>query len=75
MAFINIGEKINHLSHEILANNKSVPWRAIADFRNAVAHGYDTLKIDSVWNTIIDELPNFSKQIQTIIDNAKNYSS
>lgn len=32
-------------------------WKRIIDFRNLLAHGYDAIDQDIVWQVIIDNLP------------------
>ena len=67
MTLINIGEKIKLLSNDIKQENHHVPWKAISRLRDVTAHGYDTLRMDFIWETISETLPRLRIQINDII--------
>jgi len=48
---------LRHISHALKARYPEIPWRQIADFRNALAHGYADILLDRVWRTIAADLP------------------
>jgi len=39
-------------------------WRGAISFRNIIAHGYDHIDDDLVWNIIEDDLPELIKSIE-----------
>lgn len=45
-----IGEAASRLSLEFRQNHPEVPWRDIIGTRNRIIHGYDTVKIDIIWD-------------------------
>jgi uncharacterized protein with HEPN domain len=45
-----------------------VEWRAIIGTRNVVAHGYDRVKLDIVWNVIENDLPQLRRQLAAFVD-------
>ena len=45
-----------------------VPWRAIVDFRNLLAHGYEYVLLDRVWQVIVADLPPLEAQLRAILD-------
>jgi uncharacterized protein with HEPN domain len=72
LTLINIGELVKLLTEEIKHQNSAIPWRAIAGLRDVTAHGYYTLRMEDVWETITKEIPLFLTQIEEIL---KQYDS
>lgn len=55
---LQIGELVGGLSEGFrLSTGKKVPWREIKAMRNIVAHGYDSIRLDIVWETILRNIP------------------
>ena len=48
-----IGELANGLSVEFLKEHNKIPWKQIIGMRNRIVHGYDTINLEIVWNTVI----------------------
>ncbi|MCL2019822.1 MAG: DUF86 domain-containing protein [Oscillospiraceae bacterium] len=67
MTLINIGEMVKLLSAEIKQNNPSIPWRSISGLRDVTAHGYQTLRMEDIWETIATETPLLKKRIKEIL--------
>lgn len=61
-----IGEAVSKLSDEIKNSNIDIPWRKISGLRNRLIHGYVSVDLDIVWNTVEDILPSFAKDIGNI---------
>ncbi|MDR0979975.1 MAG: DUF86 domain-containing protein [Candidatus Nomurabacteria bacterium] len=66
MALLNIGELANNLNYDFYLAHPNVPWRKIIDMRNAAAHGYFSLKLPLIWNTLQNDLPKLQTEIQQI---------
>lgn len=65
-----LGEAATKLmaSHaDFLARSPQVPWRAIRDMRNQVAHGYFTIDVDVVWRTVQHALPDLLSELPAIV--------
>ncbi len=63
---LNIGELAKHFDDEFINQYNEVPWDKIKGMRDRVAHGYDTIDLDRVWNTVlydINPLLNYCKKI------------
>lgn len=52
-----IGEAANRVPNDIRKMYPKIPWRAVIDFRNAMAHGYDRMMYDKVWESIHISIP------------------
>lgn len=65
-----IGEtlnRINKINIGMLANVDN--WREIIGFRNVIAHGYDVVEDEIVWDSIKRNIPELLKQLNKIIEN------
>lgn len=63
-----IGEAVNQLSDEFIAQHPEVPWRAIAAMRHAIVHGYFRVDMDEVWNVVQNDIPKLKTAVQVILD-------
>ena len=68
MTLINIGELVKLLSDEIKLQHQKIPWRSIAGLRDVTAHGYFTLRMEDVWETVTKDTPLFLTQIGEILN-------
>ncbi len=67
MTVINIGELVKSLTDEIRQKETSVPWRAIAGFRDIAAHKYQTLHMEDVYRTVTLEFPELKEKISKML--------
>ena len=68
MTLINIGELVKLLSDAFKMNNSAIPWRSIAGLRDVAAHGYQTLRMEDIWETVLSDIPLLKEQIKGIIE-------
>ena len=52
-----IGEAIKKLPPDLTAQAPEVPWRAIAGFRDILAHAYLDTDNSIIWNSATEHLP------------------
>ncbi len=67
MTLINIGELVKSLTEEFKNSHNHIHWRAIAGMRDIAAHKYQTLRMEDVWFTINNDIPELKKELQKII--------
>ena len=67
MTLINIGELVKNVTDDLRERHKEIPWRAIAGMRDITAHKYQTLRMDDVYNTCVEDIPTFEAQIKALI--------
>ena len=63
-----VGEAVRNLSSELKARETMVPWRDIAGTRDKLIHGYFSVKLDVVWNVVVQELPSLKQHVRRIRD-------
>ena len=68
MCVIQIGELTGGLSSEVKALDPSVPWRIVKDTRNFYVHAYGSIDIESVWNTLLDDIPALQTSCELILN-------
>lgn len=65
-----IGEACNNVvkNHPGFASQHSaVPWNIAYEMRNALSHGYFSVDLGVLWQTIQDDLPQMKKQISALV--------
>lgn len=62
-----IGEAIIHVEGSIL-DKYEYPWYKIRAFRNLISHEYFNIKMEAVWEIIINDLPELKSIIDIIIN-------
>jgi len=67
MTLINIGELIHILSAEFKKQNKDIPYEQIKATRNIVAHGYQSLNFNVIYNTVKISLPELKSKIELLL--------
>ena len=67
MTVINIGELVKNLSDLCRKEYPSIPWKAIAGFRDIAAHKYQTLRMEDVYETVSVDFPALSEKIEDIL--------
>lgn len=61
-----IGEAANNLPKKITKQSPNVPWAQMISMRNKVIHAYFGIDPDIVWQTVTEDLPSLSKEINKI---------
>lgn len=51
MPILQIGELSNHLSEEFKLQYRQIPWNAMRGIRNLMAHQYQSVDFDVIWDT------------------------
>jgi len=62
-----IGEAAKRVSSDLRSQCPNVRWREMANMRNRVIHGYDTVDQKIVWLTIQQDLPFLCEQMEAIL--------
>ena len=67
MTLINIGEMVKLLSEQAKQMDISIPWRQIAGLRDVTAHGYQTLRMEDIWETVTTDVPMLRERIGRLL--------
>jgi uncharacterized protein with HEPN domain len=62
-----IGEAATRVPEDFRRRYPEVPWRDVADLRNRLIHGYDTVDFDRLWTIIEQDLPPLIEQLEVIV--------
>lgn len=66
--FEKLYEDIVRLSPLVLLDNPQLPIDDLRSIRNRVAHDYESVVIDILIDTIIDDFPHFKEQLQEALN-------
>lgn len=69
-----VGEAASRVSPETRAMLPGISWRGAISIRNRVIHGYDTVKVETLYNTIVEDFPPLIRQLEAVL-NSKDESS
>jgi uncharacterized protein with HEPN domain len=64
-----IGEASSSLSEYTINKNQQIEWQKIKDMRNVLVHAYSKINLETLWDTIINDLPRLKDQIRHIKKN------
>lgn len=62
-----IGEAASRLPHSLTSRYAEVAWTKLICMRKVLIHGYDTIDISVIWNTVREDLPSLREQIVRIL--------
>lgn len=62
-----IGEEAGRLSQDVRSQHSEVPWRAVIDQRNFLAHAYDRVDFDLLWRNVTQRVPELRQQVLNIL--------
>ena len=63
-----VGEAAGRIPENFRAEHPKVPWRDIADLRNRLIHGYDSVNFDVLWQIVRKDLPPLIENLKHILE-------
>ncbi len=57
---------MKNLTDELREGHKEIPWRSIAGLRDVTAHKYQTLRMEDVYSTCVEDIPVFEEQLKAL---------
>jgi uncharacterized protein with HEPN domain len=65
-----VGEASANVSSAAQAKYSKVPWPQVIGMRNRLIHGYDSVDLDILWDTIEVDLPPLIEELENILGEA-----
>ena len=62
-----IGEAAGRVSREFQRDHPDIPWADMIGMRHRLVHGYDEVRWDRVWDTVVHDLPKLKIAIMPLI--------
>lgn len=62
-----LGEAARRISEDFRQANSAIDWRNIVNLRNIIAHRYDRVQPDTLWNIIETVLPDLLVQLESLL--------
>jgi uncharacterized protein with HEPN domain len=62
-----IGEAAGKVSKSFCAAHPEIPWQDITGMRHRLIHDYNDVQLDTVWNVVIEKLPNLIQILRPLI--------
>jgi uncharacterized protein with HEPN domain len=63
-----MGEASRKIPEEIRLRYPQVPWRKMTGMRDKLIHEYHGVDIETVWQTLGEDIPPLKEKIQEVID-------
>jgi uncharacterized protein with HEPN domain len=63
-----VGEAANRVPRDVQARFPEIPWVAIIGLRNILAHGYETISPERLWQTATVSVPEMLKHLDEAIE-------
>jgi len=61
-----IGEATKNISVDIRKHSKDIPWKKLTGMRDKLIHGYFTVDLKEVWNTVKNDIILLKRGIEKI---------
>ena len=71
LCLLQIGELVSILSDEFKEENGDMQWREIKALRNIVAHRYEQVNYDIIWDVCHDDVPEMVDFCNKMLERAK----
>jgi uncharacterized protein with HEPN domain len=67
-----IGEAVARLPDDFIDSHPEIPWRAMRATRNLVAHRYEQVDHEILWNALVQRLPEHAQRIRAILEDLES---
>ncbi|MBI2172138.1 MAG: DUF86 domain-containing protein [Chloroflexi bacterium] len=68
--FLIIGEATRHIPATVQTRHPTVPWKEMRDMRNILAHEYDRIDLQIIWDTAQRDIPKLPSLLQEVLAQA-----
>ena len=63
-----IGEATKCLSDAVRTQYPDIPWKQIAGMRDFLIHVYFGVKLETIWKTVMQDLPSLKKAVDAALN-------
>jgi len=63
----NAREAAARVTAEYRTGHPEIPWPQVVAMRNRLVHGYDTVDLDVLWDTITEDLPPLVVELEKLV--------
>ena len=70
-SILQIGELSKHFDNAFISKYGSVPWVRIMGMRDRIAHGYDKIEVDKVWDVVQNKIKPLHSYCDQILEENK----
>ncbi|MEN6356949.1 MAG: DUF86 domain-containing protein [Armatimonadota bacterium] len=62
-----IGEAANRVGDDFKSEHPYLPWRDMISMRNRLIHGYDSVDLVLLWDTVVKDIPKLIESIEPLV--------
>lgn len=62
-----VGEAASRVSAQVRAEHPEIPWSKIIGMRNRLVHGYFSVRLERVWDTVKQDIPRLISQLEPLV--------
>ena len=62
-----VGESCSRVPKEFRNEHPHIPWREISGIRVRLAHAYDSIDFDILWDIVQNDLPTLIEQLKVLV--------
>lgn len=66
-----LGEAVKKIPQDIRKKHSDVPWEEMAGMRDKLIHEYFGVDVETLWDTIEEDLPSLKDIVSKIVDNLR----
>jgi uncharacterized protein with HEPN domain len=63
-----VGEAAGRVSPTTRARLDAIPWREAISMRNRIIHGYDSVDVTMLWDTVVEDFPPLITVLSRFLD-------
>jgi len=63
-----VGEAANRVSEAFRKRHPGIPWHQMIGTRNRLAHGYDDIDLEIVWDIVRNDLPPLIDRLEVLVE-------